>query len=411
MKITMEKEAIVEGLQNAAIIIPTKAGTSYIKSIWLRAEENSLYVMSTDAGIEFTGKYRVQVHEPGLCGVQGRTFVDLIRQLPKGAIDLSVDEETDTLLVEQGRRHYKLALKNKEWFQEFNAFPEEDPITWAGGVLADCLDRISFCIGDGTNQEATRCLCFKPVENGNIEISGMDGHQFAMCTFNYADLADKLPEKGMLIEKHFLPSLRKWLTEDEIELNVTEKRVFFRRSDGVETLSVPHASGLIYPDYNTFLNKLKVEGLSELEVDRKELIDCLGRLQVFNTPADSGAIVELNPNEVIISAQGSDVGSAKENLEVKYSGTVDRICFPSKDLQEVVGHFASPMIHMRMVSNEGACEVTGADDLGYLVVLMPIRMANVNYYGDGNKAAAPANTGRDDEEGDEDMDDSEDFEE
>lgn len=391
MKVTIQKESIIEGLQNAAIIIPAKAGASYIKTIWLRAEDGLLSVMSTDAGIEFTGKYNVEVHEPGLCGVQGRAFVDLVRQLPKGAINLSVDEASETLIVEQGRRRYKLALKNKEWFQEFNAFPAGEPVTWAGGVLADCLERIAFCIGDGGAQEATKCLCFKPVSDGIIEISGMDGHQFAMCTFNYPDLASRLPEKGLLIEKHFLPSIKKWLTEDEIELDITEKRLFLRRQDGIESISLPHVTGPTYPDYNSFLGKLRVDGLSELEVDRRELMECLGRMQVFNSPSEPGVIMQFTPNDVTMSAQGSEVGSADEKLEVKYNGTIDRICFPVKSLLDVASHFSSPVLRMRFVSSEGACEVTGGDDADYLVVLMPIRIADQNYYGDGGDAPEEAN--------------------
>lgn len=388
MRVTIQKESIIEGLQNAAIIIPAKAGTSYIKTIWLRAEDGLLSVMSTDAGIEFTGKYTVEVHEPGLCGVQGRAFVDLVRQLPNGAIDLSIDGES--LVVEQGRRRYKLALKNREWFQDFNAFPAGEAVRWAGGVFSECLERITFCIGDGGAQEATKCLCLKPVDNGGIEISGMDGHQFAMCSFNYPELAAKLPEKGLLIEKHYLPSIKKWLIEDEIELNITEKRLFLRRLDGVETISLPHATGPVYPDYNSFLDKLRVDGLSELEVDRREMMDCLGRVQVFNTPAESGAIMQLSQSELTMSAQGSEVGSAKEKLEASYAGTVDRICFPAKSLFEVASHFSSARIKMRFVSNEGACEVTGPDDMDYLVVIMPIRIAAQSYYGDGGESGPEA---------------------
>lgn len=49
MKLTVNKEQIIEGLQKAAAIIPAKAGAAYLRSIWLKAEEGSLAVMSTDA--------------------------------------------------------------------------------------------------------------------------------------------------------------------------------------------------------------------------------------------------------------------------------------------------------------------------------------------------------------------------
>lgn len=125
MKLIVNKEQIIEGLQKAAAIIPAKAGAAYLRSVWLKAEEGSLSVMSTDANIEFTGRYPAEVSEPGLIGVQGRAFVDLVRQLPTGVLNLTLDEASGNLLLEQGRRVYKLPVSGSEWFQNFSEFPQK----------------------------------------------------------------------------------------------------------------------------------------------------------------------------------------------------------------------------------------------------------------------------------------------
>ena len=98
MKLTVNKEQIIEGLQKAAAIIPAKAGAAYLRSIWLKADEGSLAVMSTDANIEFTGRYPAETSQPGLIGVQGRAFVDLVRQLPTGVLNLTLAGRTGAFL-------------------------------------------------------------------------------------------------------------------------------------------------------------------------------------------------------------------------------------------------------------------------------------------------------------------------
>ena len=72
MKVTVTKDQIVDGLQNAANVIPTRTGASYLRSMWLEAKNGTLAVMTTDASIEFAGTYPAQVEEEGLVGVQGR---------------------------------------------------------------------------------------------------------------------------------------------------------------------------------------------------------------------------------------------------------------------------------------------------------------------------------------------------
>ena len=43
----------------------------------------------------------------------------------------------------------------------------------------------------------------------------------------------------MLIQKKYLQDIKKWLGVDEIELNLTDKRLYLRTVNGDETLSSP----------------------------------------------------------------------------------------------------------------------------------------------------------------------------
>ena len=379
MKLTVNKEQIIEGLLKAAAIIPAKAGAQYLRSIWLKAEEGSLSVMSTDANIEFTGRYPAEVAAPGLIGVQGRAFVDLVRQLPTGVLHLTLDESSGNLLLEQGRRTYKLPVSGAEWFQNFSAFPAENAVTWSGDFLQDILDKVGFCISDDDAMDAIACLCMKPRGNGRIDVCGLNGHQFALVSFTHDELAERLPEGGMLIQKKYLADIKKWLGVDEIELNITDKRLYLRSLDGAETLSLPRAAHE-YPDYNIFMSKLASEDMHPMTLARKEAIEALGRILIFNTESDRCTYMDLSAGEALLSAQGQDVGSANESLEVAYNGDIKRIAFPTRNLLDVLGHFVSAKIDMMLTGSEGPCGIRGADDADYTVIIMPMKVSETTYY-------------------------------
>ena len=379
MKLTVNKEQIIEGLLKAAAIIPAKAGAQYLRSIWLKAEEGSLSVMSTDANIEFTGRYPAEVSAPGLIGVQGRAFVDLVRQLPTGVLHLTLDEASGNLLLEQGRRTYKLPVSGAEWFQNFSAFPAENAVTWSGDFLQDILDKVGFCISDDDAMDAIACLCMKPRGNGRIDVCGLNGHQFALVSFTHDELAERLPEAGMLIQKKYLADIKKWLGVDEIELNITDKRLYLRSLDGAETLSLPRAAHE-YPDYNIFMSKLASEDMHPMTLARKEAIEALGRILIFNTESDRCTYMDLSAGEALLSAQGQDVGSANESLEVAYNGDIKRIAFPTRNLLDVLGHFVSAKIDMMLTGSEGPCGIRGGDDTDYTVIIMPMKVSETTYY-------------------------------
>ena len=379
MKLTVNKEQIIEGLLKAAAIIPAKAGAQYLRSIWLKAEDGSLSVMSTDANIEFTGRYPAEVAQPGLIGVQGRAFVDLVRQLPTGVLHLTLDEASGNLLIEQGRRTYKLPVSGAEWFQNFSAFPAENAVTWSGDFLQDILDKVTFCISDDDAMDAIACLCMKPRGNGRIDVCGLNGHQFALVSFTHDELAERLPESGMLIQKKYLQDIKKWLGVDEIELNITDKRLYLRSLDGAETLSLPRAAHE-YPDYNIFMSKLASEDMHPMTLARKETIEALGRILIFNTESDRCTYMDLTAGEALLSAQGQDVGSANESLEVTYNGDIKRIAFPTRNLLDVLGHFVSAKIDMMLTGSEGPCGIRGGDDTDYTVIIMPMKVSETTYY-------------------------------
>lgn len=390
MKIRVSKNRIIDGLQKAGAIIPTKSGAAYLRSIWLRGEEGKLSIMTTDASMEFTGTYEAEVLEPGLVGVAGRTLVDLIRQFPPGEIEMSLDKEKNTLLIKQGSRNrYKLPVYSSEWFQAFAEFPAGEPVIWAGSEISEVIDQVAYSIDD-EERDAMACLCFNPREKGIIDICGMNGHQFAMVRIANDNLCAHLPEKGLLINRKYIPDIKKWLPEDEIELNLSEKRLFLKDSKNNEMLSILRDSNYKYPDYNVFLSRLDDSGCSRMELPRQEMIDALKRLIVISVDEPKPSVfMTLSPTELSMRANSAD-GSAHESLNISYDGSITNITFPSKDLSEIFSHFRSDCLKMTFTGQEGPCGITwggeemAPEDKDYQVILMPMRVSEEVYYQEEN---------------------------
>lgn len=381
MQIKVYKEDVIEGLQKAASIIPAKSGAAYLRSIWLKAEDGKVEILATDSSIEFRGSYTAEVIEPGLAGVQGRSFVDLVKKLSSGQISFKLDEESGNLLIEQGRRKYKLPTNDSVWFQNFSEFPESDnPVIWAGDFIQELIDKLIYCISDDDAMDAIACLNIKPKEDGKIDACGLNGHQFAMLRFMHDDLHAMLPANGILIQKKYLGELKKWLSGNEVDLSLGDKRLFLRSSDRSETFSLP-LSSYQYPDYMNFLSRLDGE-TSSLAIDRKEITEALDRLLIFNTDNNRCTYYDFKASlgEVVLSSTGQDTGSATEILEGQYKGDINKIAFPTRNLIEIISHYNSKGLKMVMSGSEGPCGIFGEEDLDYTVIIMPMKIVDDTYY-------------------------------
>lgn len=386
MLLQFTKEHLIDGLQQAAGIIPAKAGAAYLRSLWIKAEKDSVSLMATDANLEFTGTYPAEVSEPGLVGVNGRNFVDLVRRLPAGQLKLRLDEATGNLIIEQGRRTYKLPVSDASWFQPLAVFPAEHSVTWSGDFLQEGLDKTLFCVSDEDSADALACFYMRPLPaeehdpaGANIELCGLNGHQFARVRFIHDDLAARLPENGVLLQKKYAAEMRKWLGGDDIEVNFTEKRVFLRTGDGRECISLPKAN-FLYPDTAAFMARLADPSASLLTLSRKECLDALDRINIFNSGNDRWTYFDLAASEVTLSTQGQETGSARESFEAAYTGEIPRIAFPTRNMMDILTRFASASLSLTLTSDTGPCGINGEDDPGYTVLLMPMQVAEQTYY-------------------------------
>ena len=378
MLLNLYKADVIEGLQKAAGIIPQRTGAAYLRSIWLRAENGRLEVLSTDSSIEFRGSYTADVQENGLVGVPGRSFVELLRRLPEDRISLKQEAGSSMLLVEQGRRKYKLPTNDASWFQTFSEFPESGSVVWSGDFLQEIIARVDFCIGD-EGMDALACMILKPAAEGRIEAAGMNGHQFALVSFLHDDLRALLPDEGILVQRKYLSELKKWLTGDEIEVNIGDKRLYVRSEKKKETFSMPLA-GFQYPDYGAFLSRIKGDDVSRLTVKRAEASEALNRIAIFNTESNRCTYFTLNGPEAVLSAMGQEVGSADESLDVEYTGDIAKIAFPTGNLLHILDRFSSEKLTLSMTGAEGPCGITGPDDAEYVVIIMPMKiLEDINY--------------------------------
>ncbi|MFP4048684.1 MAG: DNA polymerase III subunit beta [Desulfovermiculus sp.] len=378
MNVTVTKENILEGVQKAASIIPARTGAAFLRTIWLENTDSNLHIMSTDSKLEFSGKYPVQSQEPGLVGVQGRSFYELLRRLPPGEITFRSDE--DTLLLEQGRRKYKLPTFDSTWFQPFSPFPAENAASWSGSELRGLIDRILFCIADDSTDNMHFLKMTPLLETENIEVCGLNGHQFAMVSLAHPEIHPLLGEEGIMIAKPYLVELKKWLTDKSIYFTVDQKRLFFTNQNTTEIFSLPLNYDQ-YPNYNAFFTFFEGE-TSRMRVDKEELMDSLERLLIFNTETQRCSYFVFDDQELIIYSQGQDTGEATESLPIEFEGQLDKIIFPTKNVIDVLHHYQSPVVDFEFTLNNGPCKITGEDDPGYLVIIMPVQIDEETYYTD-----------------------------
>ena len=65
---------------------------------------------------------------------------------------------------------------------------------------------------------------------------------------------------------------------------------------------------------------------------------------------------------------------------MEYSGDIVKIAFPTSNLLTIMEHYASAELTLTLTGAEGPCGISGANDVDYLVIIMPMKILdNVNF--------------------------------
>src|SRR3989304_2418371 len=122
MKLQIEKGVLLLGLQRVQGIIDRRSTVPILSNILLEgkvsaseSKHSTLDIVATDLEIGMRGSYPAQIHGEGAIAVSGRKIYDIVRELPDGNIDISV-EDGKLLTIRAGKSLFRISGFNKEDF-------------------------------------------------------------------------------------------------------------------------------------------------------------------------------------------------------------------------------------------------------------------------------------------------------
>ncbi|MDR1857578.1 MAG: hypothetical protein LBR22_10575 [Desulfovibrio sp.] len=377
MNLTVSQYAIVEGVKKAGWVITAKGGTAHLRDIWLKADDAGLTIMASSGEVEFSGTYPATVQKPGFLGTHGVSFVQFVSNLPPAELHLHATGRG--LHVKGQDIDYDLQTTDTDAFQPLMPFPSPPPALISWETLHQVLDKVEFCI-DPFGSGAACCLMIRATGEDMVEFAGSDhGSRLALLVATNSDLHDTLPAEGLLIQRQYLPFLRKLADGGSVEVGISDRRLFLRNTSTDETMSVPR----------TFAEPIRYQKLAEgitqcrthLEVDRKDLVKALTRLQIFTSETNEKMLLSVQNGEVVLQLASAGHASCVERLKIDDPPLILEEgfsqAFKPSMLLEIAQHYSSERIDLYL-QDQYLNAMKGRQDPGYTVFFS-------SYYDDNRK--------------------------
>ena len=364
MKFSCEASELKKGLNIAQKAITGKTATPIMSGIYLSAQENKLILRGSDLNISIETQVNVKTEEPGAVLINAKIISDLMGKL-SGEVFLY--EEGKEVFVKSGDLNvYNMPKMNVDDYPAFPELDAKEKIEMTDAAFNDLVYMTEFaCATDDSRPLFTGILV--EVKEGKIIFVGTNTHRLSIkCKEIQAnDMSCVIPAKVLSEIRNISQSFSDPQTislgvlYNQTMLTVGDTKIVTRLLDGR------------FPDYRRVIPK---SFTLTANVVRQDLITILDRVVLFSKATDHSTVkMNFENNKLLITASGTDIGSAKEEIPCEMEGNSLKIAFNAAYIMDVLKHSNTEKITFRLNSALTPGIVDNGDSDFYYIVT-PVRV-------------------------------------
>ncbi len=383
MELKIAVQELAKALARSQGIAERKSTMPMLSHVLLEAGKGSgLAVAATDLDISVASDHPCEVLKEGKVAVPAKQLYEIVRALP----------EKDVVLKRASNHYLELRSGAAEFrivglpADDFPARPRFDKVPFVAidaRMLLTLIDLTSFAVSSDETRYNLNGVFFESgaaVGGGDpiLRTVATDGHRLSMAE---RPLAGELGlKKGVIVPRKGLAEMKKLLLEGTGEGET--RLAFVENSAVVERPHVKLTMRLIegvFPDYRQVIPK---GGEKRVQVGRDRLLDALRRVSLVSSDKAHAVKLELSSGLMRVMSQNPELGEAKEELPVEYTGEELKIGFNARYLIDVLGALAAlePVAVQDVVLeladdlSPGVIRPAGESATAFTAVVMPMRI-------------------------------------
>lgn len=405
MKVVCTQSTLNTNLSLVSRAVPSRPTHPVLVNVLLVAdkEKGQLDLTAFDLSLGICTSFSATVIESGPLALPAKLLNDIVSRLPESA-EITISDEPDPEALEDeratlttGAGRFKINQeKNVDEYPELPAVEAGQSLVLPVSALTDGLKGVLFAASTDETKQVLTGVHLTRTEAG-LEFAATDSHRLAVVQTAASEVEEKsvetesnngdgsvqsanssdtgggedfevtIPARALRELKQMLGSMKE---SPSIQLKVDEGQVVFDLD--TRRLTSLKLEGQ-YPDYRRLIPQ---EFSRQISLDRKELLKGLELVAVLADQKNNTVKFSLDRDkqELNLSVETQDVGSAKQSMSAQIVGESIEIAFNIKYLMD--GLKAIPGHEIKMELNEGDRPVIftplGGIKMTYLV--MPVQM-------------------------------------
>ena len=363
MKLKVEKNTLLNGIQIVQNVIIAKATLPILSNILIETQQDSLRLTATDLDIGITCLVPVDIQEAGAVTVPAKRFSDIVKELPEGEINITT-KKNNQVNIETGLCQFKIMGLAREEFPKLPEFKDKEVIKLEQAALKEALNLTSFSVSMDETRYILNGILFRLSKN-NLTLVATDGKRLAIAEKKLNYNVNK--DINIIVPIKTIHELNRNLKDDgELSLILGSNQVLFDLG-GVMVIS-----RLIEGEFPDYKQVIPPATENKMRVNRGEFLLAVKRAALLSTPDYQAIKLEVFKNKLVVSKSTPNVGESREEAVVEYQGKELAIGFNPNYLVDVLKNLSEEFVNLELVDSEkpGVIRING-----YIYIVLPMRLS------------------------------------
>lgn len=369
MQFTARKDVLLKELSLIQGIVERRNTIPVLANVLIEAGDAYVDLAATDLDVGLRSRFQADVKQPGALTLSAKKLFEISRAVSEQNVEIK-ELENYWAEITSGRSYFKIVGLAKAEFPTLAEPPERPFSVLPGNLLREVIQRTSFAITADDSRYFLNGARLE-IDSKQLRMIATDGHRLAFMAVGWESGEDRSTE--VIVPRKTLLELVKMLseTDEDVEFSESENHLFFRLG---ERLLVSKRVDDQFPAYD----KVIPRGNDKVVLcGREQIQGALRRVCLLANERSRAVRLGIESGKIEVSSQNPELGEAREEIEVEYSGEAMQIGFNGQyilDFLSVVGS-DSVRIELKNDSSQGLLKPAHQEESrDYQYVVMPMRL-------------------------------------
>lgn len=363
MKFICEKTQLQESISTAQKAVTGKSTMNILEGILLIAKNNELTLIGSDIDLSIETKVKADILEEGSIVVDSKLFGELIKKLPNSSVQIETLENNSLEIICEKSKAV-LKYMNSEDFPSLPHINENMIFAISQRLLKNMIKGTIFATAQDEIRPILTGIKFE-VKDKKLNLVALDGLRLALRS----EEVDNDNTISAVIPGKTLSEVSKVLEDSEENVNITftPNHILFNLG------STKIISRLLEGEFINYNSIIPDEYNLKVVVKRNEFLDCIERASLMAKEGNTNLIkLNIQDDQIVITSD-SQLGKAREELNVIMQGDPLKIAFNARFLIDVFKIMDEEEIMLELTSSVSPCVVKNKNKDNCTYLVLPVR--------------------------------------